>query len=64
MGILDDLTSANCGSCHYWAAKEGTGVGECLRHSPAIIYPAVAGSWPLTTPDVWCGDWERRHEAA
>lgn len=68
MGILDDLTAANCGSCQWWHQSVHT-TGECHHRSPSGYFCPDADAialavWPTTAPVDTCGDWERRHEAA
>jgi hypothetical protein len=63
MGILDDLTQANCASCCWWQKDERLH-GEC-RHSPPLpVYDADTGKafgfWPTTDAEDHCGSHQFR----
>lgn len=58
MGILDDLTSATCSSCHWWHSDNNT-EGECLHDSPNSHYNPTTDTyltfWPVTAASERCG---------
>lgn len=64
-----------CSECRFWLNwdSETTNLGECHRFPPRMAtarQPAADeeavitlrpqdGSWPLTAPDDWCGEFQR-----
>jgi hypothetical protein len=63
MGILDDLTQANCTSCCWWQKDERLH-GECHHGSPMGNYDPETGkfygAWPLTDAHDSCGSHQFR----
>lgn len=45
-----------CINCIWWY-PQGTFVGQCRRKSPTRDLECKA-CWPLTAPNMGCGDWE------
>ena len=58
MGILDDLTQANCASCCWWQQDQNLH-GECHHGSPVAVFDSDSGKahgmWPLTDAHDSCG---------
>ncbi len=67
MGILDDLTQANCRSCHWWAPDVGM-TGECHHSPPVAVFDSDSGKafvmWPLTDATDHCGSHQFRGSQA
>jgi hypothetical protein len=53
-----------CETCRFWVPESA----ECHRHAPSIVVlpltpgtaaaaPKLAGAWPVTGADQWCGEW-------
>jgi len=42
MGILDDLTQANCASCCWWQQDQNLH-GECHHGSPVAVFDSDSG---------------------
>jgi len=39
-----------CGTCMWFAPKEGSGLGRCRRHAPTM------SGYPVVFLSDWCGD--------
>jgi hypothetical protein len=55
-----------CSLCRFWLNwdSEMTNLGECHRFPPRVSAQAGdeagdGGRWPLTSPDDWCGEFQR-----
>ena len=53
-----------CHDCRYWFVEDG--VGYCRRNPPSPAAPTPPpgeddehGTWPVTYPEDWCGEWAR-----
>ena len=65
MGILDDLQSSTCSSCHWWQPTADGIDGECHHKSPNSYTTTDSGIkanaiWPITDPTDTCGDHQYR----
>lgn len=57
--------TSKCRSCEFWLPHEEGAFGLCVRRAPAPG-PAAKGDsvvlalWPVTSPDLGCGEWDER----
>lgn len=63
MGILDQLHTPSCATCHWWSQEDGH-TGHCRHSSPVGILCTETGGyyghWPSTDASDWCGDHQYR----
>ena len=54
------MTDISCDSCCYWQRLDpDMDIGECRYRAPSPRASQTSTtSWPITTDDDWCGDWE------
>ena len=46
--------NGECGTCRFWIGQ------MCRRYGPIVAEDGVSPSWPMTSFDHWCGDYERK----
>ena len=50
----------SCETCCFWQRLDlGMDIGECRYRAPSPRASQTSTtSWPITTDDDWCGDWD------
>lgn len=56
-----------CENCKWWKRIFDWGPGQCRNRSPVILLKVIidqpsqiAGQWPFTEPDDFCGEFSER----
>ncbi len=64
----------NCNQCKFWSGRDtnpnatnGLKYGECRRNAPVVIVLSMPAQYPeshfpVTTEDLWCGEWREWEE--
>ena len=56
--IVNDMPAQQCGTCRFWADTAGQVYsGDCRRHAPTERDGNK--SWPRTSSNDWCGEYEK-----
>lgn len=48
-----------CENCRFWVKPESGTKGDCRRYPPFLDRLGNSVS-PLTPPDHWCGEWQKK----
>ncbi|MBQ80453.1 MAG: hypothetical protein HOD99_04165 [Planctomycetaceae bacterium] len=62
----EPIDSRACSTCHFWrkqTIRDESDWGQCRRMPPILPEMAddklvIAGIWPSTKSEDWCGEWE------
>ncbi len=65
-GEMGMTEHASCRTCRYWHGFKHTNysTGWCRKDAPKIVGTYKERQWPTTSPDDWCGQYDKEPETA